>query len=89
MHVAALAGLPLVLVDTEVSELLIPGETGFYARNNPRSMATTLAKVLTLPKKDYQRLSANAKARAEQFSEFEQTKKIVALFEELIAARKA
>lgn len=89
VHEAALAGLPLVLVDTEVSELLIPGETGFYARNNPRNMATTLAKVLTLPKKDYQQLSANAKARAEQFSEFEQTKKIVALFEELIAARKA
>ena len=89
VHEAALAGLPLVLVDTEVSELLIPGETGFYARNNPRNMATTLAKVLTLPTKDYQQLSANAKARAEQFSEFEQTKKIVALFEELIATRKA
>lgn len=87
VHEAALAGLPLVLVDTEVSELLVPGQTGFYARNNPRNMAATLAKVLTLPKTEYQKLSAGAKAQAEKFSELEQTKKMITLFEELIAAR--
>lgn len=89
VHEAALSGLPLVLVDTEVSELLIPEKTGFFAKNNPRSMAQTLAKVLTLDKKSYQQLSDNAKEQALKFSELEQTKKIIQLCEELIEAKKS
>ena len=88
IHEAALAGLPLVLVDTEVSELLIPGKTGFYARNNPNSMAKTIAKILNMSDDSYQQMSRNAKKQASKFSELSQTKKIIKLFEELIEAKK-
>lgn len=83
VHEAAMAGLPLVLVDREVSELLIPGQTGFYARNNPRNLANTIVKLLSLPPKEYQAMSRAVKARAQQFSEIEQTRKMAQLFKEV------
>lgn len=87
VHEAAMAGLPLVLVDREVSELLIPGQTGLFARNNPRSLADTILEVLSLPKADYQAMSQAVRARAEQFSELEQTRKMMQIFKETIATK--
>lgn len=84
IHEAAMAGLPLVLVDRELSEVMIPGETGLFARNSARSLADTIIKILNLNKKSYNAMSRAVRARASQFSELEQTRKMVQLFEELI-----
>lgn len=85
LHEAAMASLPLVLVDRDLSEIMIPNQTGMFARNNPRSLANTLIKILSLDKKSYNAMSQAVRDRASQFSELEQTRKMARLFEELIA----
>ena len=89
VHEAAMAGLPLILVDREVSELLIPNQTGMFARNNPRNLANTIIQLLSLPADQYQAMSKAVQARAQQFSELEQTRKMIKLFEAVIANRPA
>mgnify|MGYP000447322295 FL=1 len=84
-----MAGLPLILVDREVSELLIPNQTGMFARNNPRNLANTIIQLLSLPADQYQAMSKAVQARAQQFSELEQTRKMIKLFEAVIVNRPA
>lgn len=87
VHEAAMAGLPLILVDREVSELVIPNKTGLFARNNPRNLANTILKLLSLPQTEYQAMSQAVKSQAQLFSELQQTQKMVKLFEEAIATK--
>lgn len=87
VHEAAMAGLPLILVDREVSELVIPNKTGLFARNNSRNLANTILKLLSLPQTEYQAMSQAVKSQAQLFSELQQTQKMVKLFEEAIATK--
>lgn len=87
LHEAAGAGLPLVLVDNEVSELLLPGKTGLLARNTPRSLANTILKILTMDRESYNTMSQAVYQRALEFSERHQTQKMINLFEKIITEK--
>ena len=46
VHEAALAGCPLILVDRELSEVMVDGENGFYANENGLSVARKAVEIL-------------------------------------------
>lgn len=89
LHEAANAGLPLVLIDKDVSELLDEGKTGFFAENNPESLAAAIENVLKLSPDEYRKISKAVKSRAAKFNEHEQTEKCVRLYESLIEQKRA
>lgn len=47
IHEAAHAGLPLILVDTELSEVLTPGRNGLYVNNTSESIAKAVVELLS------------------------------------------
>lgn len=77
LNEAALAGLPLVMVDTELTDLLIEGKTGFYAKNDATSLADALEEVLELPKDDWNKMSKAAQKQASKYSELKQAQKML------------
>lgn len=84
IHEAALAGLPLVLIDTELSEVIRPGASGDYADNTPESLATVVSGLFGNPKKrqQYGELSQQLAGR---YTERHQVRKLVKLYERVIA----
>ncbi|MGB3414708.1 MAG: glycosyltransferase [Microbacteriaceae bacterium] len=82
LHEAAHAGLPIVLVDRDLSQVLIDGENGFIAEDTPESLAKS---VLTILEDDElrERFGLRSKELACQFSELGQTKKLVELYQHL------
>lgn len=46
LNEAALAGLPLVMVDHDVSEVLKAGQNGFFAKKNPKDLAAKILQLL-------------------------------------------
>jgi glycosyltransferase involved in cell wall biosynthesis len=84
LHEAAHAGLPLVMTDKKVSEMLIPGETGVFAENSIVGMAEALDKVIKMPKSKYEKMSQNAKIQARRYGEHRQTKKNEILFKNIL-----
>jgi glycosyltransferase involved in cell wall biosynthesis len=84
LHEAALSGLPVVLIDREVSEVVSDGESGIYAENSPESMATAIIELLSDPKK---RASYGKQSQklARHFTEKRQVAKLAAVYEQVIA----
>lgn len=83
VHEAALAGLPLLLVDRGLSEVMIEGKNGVYADNTAESIAEKLIDLLSDDKKrqaygDYGRKLAGT------FTEKSQVGKLIELYEEVI-----
>lgn len=89
LHEAANAGVPLVIIDREVNELVINGKTGFFADNDADSLAHAIGKVLDLPAEGYKKMSSAVKARAAEFSERKQTEKCVKLYDQLLAQKQS
>lgn len=85
IHEAALAGLPLVLIDTELSEVIKPGASGEYAENNPQSLAEIIIDLFSNPKKcrQYGELSQQL---ARRYTERRQVRKLSKLYERVVAA---
>lgn len=83
IHEAALSGLPLVLVDTELSEVIQPGVSGLYAANDPSWLAGAIVELLSDEKK---RLEFGKESRklAQQFTEKKQITKLISLYEDAI-----
>lgn len=83
LHEAAHAGLPIVLIDQEVSDVLKPGENGEYAENDVDDMAHKIVKLLEQSKK---RIKYGAKSRllAKQYTEKRQVAKLAKLYEQAI-----
>ncbi len=84
---AAGAGLPLVLCDSEVSEVFVENQTGLLSSEDPKDVARqmiTLIKNEKLAKK----LGSNAKAKAAEFSEIGQMQKLEKLYEKCISEHK-
>jgi len=80
---AALAGLPLVLIDKELSEVIEPGVNGEYARNNPTNLANVLIDLLSHPK----RREAYGKASqslARRFTERRQVDKLIKFYDQIV-----
>lgn len=71
LHEAAWAGLPLVLCDSEVSEIFHDGENGLLAENEPEDYAKKLLDIL-LDKKLHTKMSNTSRKYASQFTEARQ-----------------
>ena len=79
LHEAAHAGLPFVLIDRYVSEVVIDGKNGFVARNNPSHFAECIVQLLE-DKKLRTQFGDNSKQLARQFGEYTQTKKLEQIY---------
>jgi glycosyltransferase involved in cell wall biosynthesis len=88
LHEAALAGLPVVMVDEPVTEVVKDGVNGYFAENNPVDMAAKIRKILEDPKLQ-KKMGAASRKIAAAFSERTQTKKIVAIYGAILKAREA
>ncbi len=88
LHEATLAGLPVVMIDEPVTEVVKEGVSGLFSQNDPIDMAAKVRRILedsTLRKK----LSEGARKTAAKFSEMAQSKKILALYDEILKKRAA
>lgn len=86
LHEAAHARLPIVLIDRGVSEVVIDGENGYYAKNNPTDFARKVVSLLSDPKKRAT-FGERSKQLAMNFTEQKQTKKLIKLYQSIIIAR--
>ena len=84
IHEAAMAGLPMVLIDTEVSEVLEPGVNGEYAENTPESVAKSVTDLLAHPKKR-ESYGKESQRLARRFTEKRQVVKLAKLYEQVAA----
>ena len=87
LHEAAHAGKPIVIIDTEVSEVVKDGINGYFAENTPESVAEKVISILKSPKKQAE-FSAESKKLARKFTERSQVKKLEKLYQSLIETRK-
>lgn len=83
LHEAAHAGLPIVLVDKELSEVVQDGVNGFIANDNPTSFGRAIITLLEDANKR-QEFGAISKKLAAKFTESRQVKKLEKLYQELI-----
>lgn len=83
LHEAAHARLPIVLIDKHVSEVVIDGKNGYYARNTASDMARKVIDLLENPKK---RAAFGEESRrlARTFTEKQQAAKLIRLYRETI-----
>ncbi len=88
LHEAAHAGLPIVVVDPQLSEVVIDGENGFIARNTATSIAKHVTTLFDSPTKRLT-FGANSKKIARRYGERTQTKKIERLYLDIIKQREA
>lgn len=82
VHEAAGAGLPLVLVDRGLSEVLRDGENGYYARNGASSVASKVVSILEDKKKQRQ-FGAKSQELAAEFTEERQIAKLAHIYESI------
>lgn len=84
LHEAAHAGLPIVIIDKDLSEVALDGVNALYARN---SAADVARKILDLLKNDKKRaeFSAASKKIAKQYSEDRQIKALIELYQNTVA----
>lgn len=87
LHEAALAGLPLVLVDRDVSEVMEDGKNGFYANNDADDFAAKVAKILGMTATQHKEMQAASIAIASKFTEAAQAEKIIEFYENIIQKR--
>ena len=88
LHEAAHAGLPIVLVDKELSEVVQDGVNGFIANDNPTSFGRAIITLLEDANKR-QEFGAVSKKLAAKFTENRQVKKLEKLYQELIDQKAA
>jgi glycosyltransferase involved in cell wall biosynthesis len=88
IHEAAMAGLPLILIDREVSEVIEPGVSGEYANNTPESVAKNIIDLLAHPKKRTE-YGQSSQRLARHYTEKRQVAKLEHLYERIIAENNA
>jgi 1,2-diacylglycerol 3-alpha-glucosyltransferase len=88
LNESAWAALPIVIVDPEVSQVVVDGKNAYVARNTSRDFA---AKVLKILDNDGRRLSMSKQSveLAKQVSASKQATKLLHLYQETIANYKA
>jgi D-inositol-3-phosphate glycosyltransferase len=85
---AALAGLPIVMTDPGVSEVMADGVTGLYAKATSRDFAAALTKLLANDSLRLQ-LGQAASQRAASYSAAHQTEKLLGLYGQAIKHHRA
>lgn len=83
LHEAAHAGLPIVLIDTEVSEVVEAGVNGEFALNDVDDMADKLSELLK-QKKRRELYGAESQKKARQYTEKRQVTKLAKAYEQAI-----
>jgi len=84
IHEAAMAGLPLILIDQELSEVIEPGVSGEYAENTPEDMARCIIDLLSHPKKR-EEFGRQSQKLARRFTEKRQVAKLSKLYERVVS----
>jgi glycosyltransferase involved in cell wall biosynthesis len=74
LHEAAHARKPIVLIDRELSEVMIDGENGFFAKNNTTDMTRQIVKLLQDPEMR-KKFGQRSKQLAGRYTEKRQTRK--------------
>lgn len=80
---AAWAGLPIIMVDPDVNEVVADNQTGFIARNSGRDIAAKALKILA-DQSLHDRMSKRAVELASEISASKQAAKLLRLYEETI-----
>lgn len=88
LHEAALAGLPIVMVDEPVTEVVKDGVNGYFVDNDPIDMAAKLRRVLEDPGLQKE-MSKNSRKLARHFSEKRQAKLILDIYNKILKEREA
>ncbi len=83
LHEAAQAHRPIVLIDTEVSEVVHDGENGYYAKNQPTDFANKVTALLSSPAKR-RKFGERSKQLAMAYTEKKQMKKLEKLYHDVI-----
>lgn len=86
IHEAALTGLPLVLIDKNLSEVVIDGENGYLTKNTQTDLADKLSRLIrrSALRKEF---GVASKKIAKRYNERGQTKKLVHIYKQALAAR--
>jgi glycosyltransferase involved in cell wall biosynthesis len=85
---AAHAGLPLVLIDTDLTDCFVPGVNGFSAQDDPVDFAHQVARILADPsvKADF---GCHSRRLAAQRGELAQTQVLADLYLEVVAGHRS
>lgn len=83
VHEAAHAGRPIILIDRELSEVVEADVNGLFAENDADSLANVIGQLADNPARRHTLGAAGTKL-ARRFTERNQTKKLVALYEKAI-----
>lgn len=88
LHEAAHAGKPIVIIDTQVSEVVRDGINGFFVKNRPKSMADAVITLLRSPARRA-KFGAESKKLAAKYTERRQVRKLEKLYKKVIAQKAA
>ncbi|MFZ1458473.1 MAG: glycosyltransferase, partial [Candidatus Saccharimonadales bacterium] len=88
LHEAALAQLPIVLIDRELSEVFEDGKSGYFASDDARDVADKIVNLLEDPAKRAE-FGAYGSTLAQQYTEESQVKKLTDLYETIIQDHQA
>ncbi|MDB5178969.1 MAG: hypothetical protein JWN01_912 [Patescibacteria group bacterium] len=83
LNEAACAGMPIVMIDKQVSEVIVNGENGYFSRNTAKDFAAKILQVLSNPKL-HARMSKRSIELGAQVSASKQAAKLLRLYEETI-----
>lgn len=86
IHEAALSGLPLILIDRHLSEVLIDGENGYIVPQTQAAIADKVNELIEQPELR-KRFGAASKKIAAEFGEHDQTVALVNLYNRALARR--
>ena len=82
VHEAAHAGLPMVLIDRNLSEVLEDGMKGYFADDDPKDFADKVVKILS--SRRYKLMSAYGKSLAVKYTEKRYIRKLEAVYKKAI-----
>lgn len=88
LHEAAHARLPIVMIDTQVSEVVRDGVNGIFVKNRPKSMADAVISLLKSPARRA-KFGGESKKLASGYTERRQVRKLEKLYQSLIAQKVA
>ena len=86
LHEAAHAGLPFVITDPDVTQVVVDGKNGVVVRNTIASMSDGIVKLLS-DEKLRKKYSDQSKKLAAQYTEFAQSKKLEAIYLQALSDR--
>jgi 1,2-diacylglycerol 3-alpha-glucosyltransferase len=83
LNEAALAGLPIVMIDHDMTEIVKSGQNGLFAKATPRDFAQKLLAVLNSPE-DQLKMGRRSVELASEYSASQQAVKLLRLYQEVI-----